>query len=167
MNPVILHVYPFAYSTLTMKLKPAEVRLLSLTWRKTWKTLIRWPFEYRSWTKILTGCINRKKSWQLLFTLVHPFAILVACLGLFGLVVYSTSQRYKEISIRKSTGSRAKRILSFTVKIMFCDCCCIHHAIRSVICGKWMASKIWPPDSVTPMPFIKSTLLIAGISLSR
>ncbi len=51
-----------------------------------------------------------------LFVLFTGFTILVACLGLFGLVIYSTSQRYREIGIRKVLGAREGRLVVMLAK---------------------------------------------------
>jgi putative ABC transport system permease protein len=42
------------------------------------------------------------------FTLI---AIIIACIGLFGLVSYATEQRFKEISIRKVLGASVFTII--------------------------------------------------------
>jgi len=47
-----------------------------------------------------------------LFIAFAVFAILIACLGLFGLVTYATEQRTKEIGIRKVLGARVTRIVA-------------------------------------------------------
>lgn len=46
-----------------------------------------------------------------LFMYFAVFTIFVACLGLFGLVVYNTSPKYKEISIRKVLGAKEETIV--------------------------------------------------------
>ena len=48
---------------------------------------------------------------QQLFTCFSFLIIFLACLGLFGLVSFTTSQRLKEISIRKVLGAGVNSIL--------------------------------------------------------
>lgn len=47
-----------------------------------------------------------------LFVLFAGLAILIACMGLFGLTAYSTSRRIKEIGVRKVLGASAGNIIS-------------------------------------------------------
>jgi putative ABC transport system permease protein len=46
-----------------------------------------------------------------IFITFAVFAILIACLGLFGLVTYAAEQRTKEIGIRKVLGARVSGIV--------------------------------------------------------
>jgi putative ABC transport system permease protein len=46
-----------------------------------------------------------------LFIIFSALAILIACLGLFGLATHSTLQRIKEIGIRKALGASIPSIL--------------------------------------------------------
>ena len=43
-------------------------------------------------------------------------AIIISCLGLFGLAVYDTTQRKKEIAVRKILGSSSFNILTMLMK---------------------------------------------------
>ncbi|HVV02955.1 MAG TPA: FtsX-like permease family protein, partial [Puia sp.] len=47
-----------------------------------------------------------------LFVTFAVFAILIACLGLFGLVTYAAEQRTKEIGIRKVLGANVGGIVT-------------------------------------------------------
>ncbi len=48
----------------------------------------------------------------LIFTLFTVLAILIACLGLFGLASYTVEQRTKEVGIRKVFGADNQTILA-------------------------------------------------------
>ena len=51
-----------------------------------------------------------------LFQLLAGLAIFISCLGLFGLAVFSTEQRAKEIGIRKVLGASVTGIISLLSK---------------------------------------------------
>jgi len=51
---------------------------------------------------------NNAKNTFAFFTIM---AVLIAAMGLFGLVVFATQRRVKEIGIRKVQGARAEQIL--------------------------------------------------------
>lgn len=47
-----------------------------------------------------------------IFSIFSVLAMIVACLGLFGLTIYSTAQRTKEIGVRKVLGASTRRIVT-------------------------------------------------------
>ena len=51
-----------------------------------------------------------------IFTAFAGLAIIIACLGLFGLAAYATQQRTKEIGIRKALGASIGNIISLVSK---------------------------------------------------
>ena len=61
----------------------------------------------------ISNAYKEESHFARVFTNFSVLAILIACLGLFGLVAYSTEQRKKEIGIRKVMGASFSRILIF------------------------------------------------------
>ncbi len=54
---------------------------------------------------------SQEKQLERIFVTFTFFTILIACLGLFGLTTYATSQRVKEIGIRKVLGASVRDIV--------------------------------------------------------
>ncbi|MBC7849216.1 MAG: ABC transporter permease [Chitinophagaceae bacterium] len=68
------------------------------------------PFDYRFMDEDFQRLYHSEKRTGKVFTIFAGIAILLACLGLFGLAVYATQQRVKEIGIRKVLGASASSI---------------------------------------------------------
>jgi len=78
-----------------------------------------------------------------LFNVFCALAILVSCLGLFGLSLFSTKQRTKEIGIRKVLGASVFDLMSMLVKEFFKPillACCIALPISYWVVQNWLAS---------------------------
>lgn len=69
------------------------------------------PFEYEFLDKTFGQLYKSEENLQKIFTTFSVIAIIIACLGLFGLALNSTQQRVKEISIRKINGAKISEIL--------------------------------------------------------
>ncbi|HTF21074.1 MAG TPA: FtsX-like permease family protein [Chryseolinea sp.] len=104
--PVVMQVYPGAYYSMALRIKPQDLQATINHFQKSWKQFNSdWPFEYKFLDENFDKMYKSEEKLATLFGYFTGFTIVVACLGLFGLVVYSTTQRYKEISIRKVLGA--------------------------------------------------------------
>ncbi|MEQ9424665.1 MAG: FtsX-like permease family protein [Cyclobacteriaceae bacterium] len=69
------------------------------------------PFDYFFLDDHFNRQYNNERTFSKVFTLFAGFAIIVACLGLFGLSSFSALQRTKEIGIRKAIGANISSII--------------------------------------------------------
>jgi len=69
------------------------------------------PFEYNFLDQRLGDFYETDLRTASIFRLSTGLAILIACLGLFGLTAYTTAQRTKEIGVRKVLGASVASIL--------------------------------------------------------
>jgi putative ABC transport system permease protein len=106
-NPMAIHFMPGNWEGYIMVRMgggniPATVDFVQQTWDE-FNT--DFPFEY-SWLDDEYGKLfePEKRTGQIL-SVFSILAIFISCLGLFGLISYSTSQRTKEIGIRKTMGA--------------------------------------------------------------
>lgn len=69
------------------------------------------PFEYTYVDQNFQAKHDLEKQTGLLFFLFTVLAIVIACLGLFGLATFTAEQRTKEIGIRKVVGATTQSIV--------------------------------------------------------
>jgi putative ABC transport system permease protein len=69
------------------------------------------PFEYEFLDEIYGQLYKSEEELQEIFAGFSIIEIIIACLGLFGLVLNSTQQRSKEISIRKINGAKISEVM--------------------------------------------------------
>lgn len=74
------------------------------------------PFQYFFLDNRFESQYKAEAEFSSLFMFFSAFAIAISCLGLFGLVAYSTLQRTKEIGIRKVLGATVENILALLSK---------------------------------------------------
>ena len=66
--------------------------------------------------KVMARCIRAKKKLSDLLWIFAIMAIVVGCMGLFGLAAFSAEQRTKEIGIRKVLGANVFNIFGLLSK---------------------------------------------------
>lgn len=122
----------FHFQPLRRKIEPLIIQWAELAWtnflflrvapdgiagtlgsvRKTWeKILPDIPFSYQFLDEDFASMYRSEERTGSLLKIFTALAILVACLGLFGLASYAAEQRTKEIGIRKVLGASAKGIV--------------------------------------------------------
>jgi putative ABC transport system permease protein len=168
LSPIVIHVFPFAYSTMTFRLKPGDLPATLAHVEATWKKFnAEWPFEYRFIDDNFDRMYKTEEKLSTLFTFFTAFTIFVACLGLFGLVVYSTSQRYKEISIRKVLGAEEVGLVVQLAKnylLLIAIAFVIAIPFSYYAASEWLQKFAFRID-ITPMLFVKAGLFIVMLSI--
>jgi putative ABC transport system permease protein len=72
-------------------------------------------FEYSFLDETLNNLYSREQKLSTIFSYFSVLAILIACLGVLGLSLYSIQQRLKEIGIRKLLGAS---VVSITTELL-------------------------------------------------
>jgi putative ABC transport system permease protein len=103
--------------------------------------------------------------------IMSVLAIVVACLGLFGLATYTTQQRRKEIGIRKAVGASVPSIvvlLSWDFLKLVAIAITIGGPIAYLAARQWLQDFAYHVD-LGPAPFALAAgaaLAIAGLTVS-
>lgn len=113
-EPFILHLLQpgqgFGY--ITIKVNTQNIFNLLNTIRKDWQEFNpRAPFEIFFLDENLNRLYVSEKRMLKVSEIFASLAILIACLGLFGLASYVAEQRTKEIGIRKALGASTGSII--------------------------------------------------------
>jgi len=111
-EPLILRLIPDVNGFLSVKTKATEAgRTISIV-KSAWNKFFPGnTFEYFFLDEHFDQQYKADQRFGQIFTLFTSLAILVACLGLFGLASFTTLQRTKEIGIRKILGASVGTIL--------------------------------------------------------
>jgi putative ABC transport system permease protein len=168
-GPVVLQIAPLHFSTLTLKLSSPPTPAMMAELEARWKTFgSSWPFEYHFLDANYDTMYRSEEKLSKLFTGFSTFTIIVACLGLFGLVMYSTSQRNKEIGIRKVLGAEERGLvllLSRSYLLLLLIAFVIAIPLGYYAASTWLENFVFRID-LSPMLFVKSAAIIAMIAIT-
>ena len=111
--PLIFHMNPYlGYDFLLVRFKTDDLNSLINNIRLTWEKIDpNEPFEYFFLDDVFDEIYRSEKKMSSILLYIAILAIIIACMGLFGLALYSTEQRTKEIGVRKVFGSTVTRVV--------------------------------------------------------
>jgi putative ABC transport system permease protein len=134
----------------------------------TWNNFaLNKPFEYSYLDEDYDNLYLNEKQTRKLFTIFSFLAILIACLGLFGLASFTTDRRTKEIGIRKVFSASVSAII-FTLNKNFAKWVLIANLIAWP--AAWFIMKKWLQNfayrvELSLWMFVLAALLALLISL--
>ncbi len=125
------------------------------------------PFDVRFFDGVLNRLYEKEKKTTSLITLFSLIAVFISIVGVFGLVVFESEYRKKEIGVRKVLGSSTNEILHLFNKIyvrILCICFILAAPVAYYSISKWLENFAYK----TPMywwVFVLAFLLIAIITI--
>ncbi|WP_018622475.1 ABC transporter permease [Spirosoma luteum] len=104
--------------SLYIRIEPgADIRQTVARIEKEYGTLgAEKPFDYFFLDDTFNNLYKSEARLATLFSLFTAFALFIACLGLFGLAVFTAEQRTKEIGVRKVLGASVSSIITLLSK---------------------------------------------------
>jgi len=166
MAAILIEDRPVLY--LSARILPGKVEETFRFIEKLWSEFVpSQPLDYiffeDRFTQLYASEIQAGKT----FTTFAALAITIACLGLFGLASYVTTQRTKEIGIRKILGASVPGILlllnrEFLVKIFIANL--IAWPIAYFAMSKWLQRFAYRTN-IGVLPFILSGIIALSIAL--
>jgi putative ABC transport system permease protein len=111
-EPLILAIVPSLYRYVFIKLESGNIPDTIANIKSTWNTLFPdTPFEYHFLDEAYDKLYRTEQRMGTLFNYFTVLAILISCLGLFGLASFMAEKRTKEIGIRKVLGASLSGIV--------------------------------------------------------
>ncbi|GGM96552.1 ABC transporter permease [Dyadobacter beijingensis] len=145
-DPTVIQVVPDNYFQLGVKLQSerptaASVQTALSHIEKAWTAAFPdQVFEYSFLDETLAQAYQSETRTARLIEVATFFAVLIACMGLFGLATFTAEQRTKEIGVRKVLGASVGSIIGLLSKD-FLKLVVIAFLIASPIA--WYAMDVW------------------------
>ena len=117
-KPTLITQYLPYSSTASVKIKagsdvPVTITKINAAFKKAYPSGI---FEFNFLDQQLDALYKSDQRLYSLFKIFSALAMLISCLGLWGLITFATQQRIKEIGIRKVLGASVFTIVSLLTK---------------------------------------------------
>lgn len=143
-TPSVIQVYPRVQYAVAVKLRTADIKNTIAYINGVWsKFLPGYPLDYKFMDETYGTMYKAETKLSDLLWIFTVMAIVVGCMGLFGLAAFSAEQRTKELGIRKVLGANAFNIVGLLSKNFL-----VLVAISAVIAFPvaWWAMNNWLED---------------------
>jgi putative ABC transport system permease protein len=166
-TPLILFYSP-NNNSLQLKLNAQNISSTIAGLEKTWKRIFPdLPFQYTFLDQDFDSQYAADQKRGKIFTAFSVLTILITCLGLLGLIAFTTEQRQKEISIRKILGAGMGQLVPLVTRnfvLLVGLSCLIAFPVAYLFMDKWL--KVFPYNTgLSIAPFLMSALTVLVITL--
>jgi len=123
-----------------------------------------YPFEVRFFDDILQNLYTKERKMTLLITLFSIIAIFISIVGVFGLVIFESQYKQKEIGLRKVMGSTTGQILLLFNKIyikILLACFIVAAPVAYLMIKNWLENFAYR----TPMYWWVYLLAFLGVAI--
>ena len=138
---------------------------------ESWMALFpQWPFEFVFLDGEIVDQYRKEERLSQMIQFFALLAILIACMGLFGLATFTVKKRTKEIGVRKVFGARIVNIIFLIMKGFLL---LVGLSFIISIPSAYVVLKNWLQDfeyriTITPITFMMAgliTLAVAGLAI--
>ncbi|WP_353183289.1 ABC transporter permease [Parapedobacter lycopersici] len=112
-QPLSMRIDPSGFQYISVNLAGGDIRTSLNAIKKVWEAQVPdKPFTYEFLDDSFDNQYRGEQRFGSLFFYFSVLAIFISCLGMLGLVAYSTVQRTKEIGVRKVLGASATSVVA-------------------------------------------------------
>ena len=116
-RPLAITIRPSWYSYVAVRLAPGDISGTFQSLEKAWTEFeSERPFDAFFLDNNLNQLYEKEAKLSLIFTLFSILAIIIGCLGLFGLATFAAERRIKEIGIRRILGATTMSVVRLLSK---------------------------------------------------
>jgi len=146
---------------LTLRLETPDLVSTMAEIEATWQALVpHRPLTYTFMDSRLSEQYRAEERFGILFQGFASLAILIACLGLFGLATFTIQQRTKEIGVRKVLGATVPQVMVLLARdfvVLVIIAFVVATPIAYYLMGNWLQAFAYRIDIGA------STFLLAGV----
>lgn len=114
--PLVMHL-DSRRTNIAIRFEPAHLTTLLSTLEKNWYHFeARYPFEYEFLEESFASKYRAEQRMLKTISLFTVLAIVIACLGLYGLTTFAINRRKKEIAVRKVLGATTQGVVTLLVR---------------------------------------------------
>jgi putative ABC transport system permease protein len=160
---LLIHDNHWWYSGLSLKIQSADMPGVVAAVQQKWTQLVpEVPFLYSFVDEDYNRLYKSEMQLGKVVTVFSTLAILVSCLGLFGLTAFAVERRFKEIGIRKALGASVSEVMML-ISTEFFRMIAIAFVLAVPI--TWYMITLWLQNFTDRIPIGATRFLYAGVGV--
>lgn len=160
-GPMVIQVGNFPMANILVRIEGGDIAQTLGFMEQTWNEFVpNQPFFYSFLDDDFDALYRAEQQLSGIFTGFAMLAILIACLGLFGLASFMTEQRTKEIGVRKVLGASVGQIV-FLLSKEFTKLVGVAFVVAAP--AAYFAMDWWLQDFAYHTPLGVGTFILAGV----
>ena len=113
---ILMYNNKFDANYITMKISGPIGKTINYI-KQTWEEVCPdYPMEFGFYDEYFNSMYKREENFASLISIFSILAVVISCLGIFGLSVFQSEQKIKEIGIRKVFGASSWEILMLLIR---------------------------------------------------
>lgn len=167
-NTLQLSVHPgWGYDEMSVKIDGSRAEEAIAFVKSVWDEHITYPFDYSFLDEHFERLYRSDRQMSRVVTVMAGLAILISCMGLFGLAAINTARKTKEIGIRKVLGASEAQItvlLSRNFTLLIAISFVIASPVTYWLLARWLEGFAYRIE-ISPVYFVVGGVLALMIAL--
>ena len=167
-NTLSMVVHPeWGYSEMSIKIDGANAQQAIAEIKKIWERNVSYPFNYSFLDEHFDNLYRSDQQMSSVVTIMATLAILLSCMGLFGLVTIAVAKRIKEVGIRKALGASEGEItllLSRNFMMLILLSFVLASPVTYGLLSRWLEEFAYHID-INPLLFLAGGMVALTIAL--
>ena len=123
--------------------------------------------EFRPIQSIVDHAVSPRRFFVLLVGIFAGLGLLLASLGIYGVISYSVTRQSQEIGIRMALGATAERVqfgvIARTMRLVLTGIAA--GSVVSLVAARWIAALLFHTEPTDPAAFVGTVLMLAAVAL--
>jgi ABC-type lipoprotein release transport system permease subunit len=125
------------------------------------------PVKLSTFNDVVTTSLSGRKFNLVLVGAFSASALLLAMVGIYGVLAYSVARRTREIGVRMALGASSGSVIGLVVRrsLLTAATGVLFGSLAGVLATRWISSLLYEISALDPLTFALVALLLLGVAL--